>query len=140
MDNNSLTHHGIKGMRWGIRRFQNKDGTRTSLGKRRARSEDATDARNLRKKKVSEMSNAELKRLNERQRLEQEHARLNPGAWKKGLLVVGATAATLGTVGTLYSNGKNVIGIGKKTFDGIVDVVGDRLMKELAVGLAKPLH
>ena len=26
MENNYLTHHGIKGQRWGIRRYQNKDG------------------------------------------------------------------------------------------------------------------
>ena len=30
-----LEHHGIKGQKWGIRRFQNPDGTRTALGKRR---------------------------------------------------------------------------------------------------------
>ncbi len=30
-----LVHHGIRGMHWGIRRFQNKDGTRTSAGKKR---------------------------------------------------------------------------------------------------------
>lgn len=30
-----LSHHGIKGMRWGIRRFQRKDGSLTSAGKRR---------------------------------------------------------------------------------------------------------
>ena len=32
---NELTHHGIKGMKWGIRRFQNKDGSLTPAGRRR---------------------------------------------------------------------------------------------------------
>ena len=33
---NELSHHGILGMKWGIRRFQNKDGSLTSKGKTRA--------------------------------------------------------------------------------------------------------
>lgn len=32
-----LEHHGIKGQRWGFRRFQNKDGSRTTLGKKHER-------------------------------------------------------------------------------------------------------
>lgn len=35
MNRNELYHHGIKGQRWGIRRFQNEDGTRTAAGKKR---------------------------------------------------------------------------------------------------------
>jgi len=31
--NNELTHHGILGMKWGVRRFQNKDGTFNNAGK-----------------------------------------------------------------------------------------------------------
>lgn len=32
---NELYHHGILGQRWGIRRYQNEDGSLTSLGKKR---------------------------------------------------------------------------------------------------------
>ncbi len=34
-DTNQLEHHGIKGQRWGVRRFQKEDGTRTAAGKAR---------------------------------------------------------------------------------------------------------
>ena len=30
-----LCHHGIKGQKWGIRRYQNKDGSLTKAGKER---------------------------------------------------------------------------------------------------------
>lgn len=35
-----LAHHGIKGMKWGIRRFQNPDGTLTAAGKKRYYGQD----------------------------------------------------------------------------------------------------
>ena len=35
MDNTELKHWGIKGQRWGVRRYQNKDGSLTPAGKKR---------------------------------------------------------------------------------------------------------
>lgn len=39
MDEKELLHWGIKGMKWGVRRYQNKDGTLTPAGKKRYNAE-----------------------------------------------------------------------------------------------------
>lgn len=63
----TLAHHGIKGQKWGVRRFQNADGTLTPEGKRRQvardnikRNRDYTDDVN---EIVRTLSNKEKKRL-----------------------------------------------------------------------------
>lgn len=48
MDNN-LQHHGIKGQKWGVRRYQNKDGTLTAAGKKR--NSEADSEKNIERNK-----------------------------------------------------------------------------------------
>lgn len=59
MEYNELRHWGIKGMKWGVRRFQNKDGSLTKAGKQRYGDGDEES-----KESVEERRNKALKSTN----------------------------------------------------------------------------
>ena len=104
---NELYHFGIKGMKWGVRRFQNKDGTRTTAGKSRRKeySSDYIDSRT--KKSISSMSNEELKKRINRYQLENQYRSLEPSVYNKGMTMAKKIIATVGVVGGLYANKTN---------------------------------
>ena len=88
-----LYHWGILGQKWGVRRFQNKDGSRTAAGKRREeeqeKSEDYVKTRESRKKGSAGLSNEELRRINERLRLEADYKNLTTEKMEKAESFVG---------------------------------------------------
>lgn len=44
-----IAHHGIKGQRWGVRRYQNKDGSYTEAGKKRYTNSNSSTSSNSKK-------------------------------------------------------------------------------------------
>ena len=80
-----ISHFGVKGMKWGIRRYQNKDGSLTPEGRKRyGRSEDSEKVRELRKKPVSAMSNQELETVIRRMNLERQYRDLKSSEINSG--------------------------------------------------------
>lgn len=112
-----LEHYGIKGMKWGIRRsWQERSASRA---RRKKDADDFKKVKKLRKKKVSQLTNDELKFITNRLNLEQNFERLNPGRIDRGKKHVDkfvALGATYGGVHALYKSphGQAAIVVGKK--------------------------
>lgn len=70
---NELYHFGVKGMKWGVR----KD-------RKRSDNKDYTESRDLLKKSPNKLSNAELRKINERLNLEQQYSNLTTTQKQRG--------------------------------------------------------
>ncbi len=109
-----LYHHGILGMKWGVRRWQNKDGSLTPAGKERYNddwSDDAKSVATTRSKSSKEMSNAELRRVIERMNLEKQYSQLNKEDISKGKKAVNTLIKTAKTTATIAGIASSVVGL-----------------------------
>ena len=63
MSSNELIHHGIKGMRWGVRRYQNKDGSLTKAGRKKMAKLDKEYSKLTGQKRNTESPNTRLSKM-----------------------------------------------------------------------------
>ena len=117
MDDNVMQHHGIKGQKWGVRRFQNADGSLTTAGKQRAsEAKKRTDSKNR-----GTLTNAQLKAKIERLQMEKQlreltNQEVNSGKVyaQKILKDVGSRVLTTVATGAVLYAGKAAV---SGTFD-----------------------
>lgn len=86
-DKDFLEHYGKLGMRWGKRgasQVLSKVGAKIKSEFSNKDSEDFKKAKTLKKKKLSRMSNAEIRSLNERMQLERQYKDLTKPAINPG--------------------------------------------------------
>lgn len=67
-DENEIIHWGIRGMKWGVRRYQNKDGSLTAAGKKHRAAEEAKLKERERNIKGREKARAEQAKFDAKKR------------------------------------------------------------------------
>lgn len=130
-----LYHSGIKGQKWGVRLYQNPDGSLTPLGRIRYAKQQKTRRKNLEKariakaskvskkddsdisddyreahtkKNIKSMSDAELKKRLNRIQMEDNYAKLKRQDINTGKRYVQGFIKTAGTVATIMTTAINL--------------------------------
>lgn len=90
MENSCLLHYGIKGQKWGIRRFQRKDGSLTPAGKKRYADDDYHEdyRRAHDSKSIRTMSDQELRNRLNRLQMEAQYKQMTASKLDKGKKIV----------------------------------------------------
>ena len=107
---NELYHHGILGMKWGKR-------------KSKTFSKDYTAVKKLRKKNIKNLSNENLKEINNRLNLESSYRQLknNRSATSRGLNAATKVSAIVGSSMALYKIGSKAYSSGKTITTKVLD-------------------
>lgn len=117
MDNNTLQHWGVKGMKWGIRRYQNEDGSLTPAGKRKYAKQKQKEKEH--RERVSGKS-ASLEKMTDTERNRYAQRRIKTMGGKENAIISETTnylgkelkTAAKGVVGTVASSAATGLTVG----------------------------
>lgn len=128
--NDSLCHHGIKGQKWGVRRFQNADGSYTGVGKNRY---GIKGSRKSFRSRLDARTEAEKREGAREDAVAYKYNKPNESGWKGMARAAGAKikpkASRQLATAKRYSQRHSTAGI-------VVRQAGKSVLQGMAVGLA----
>lgn len=123
-----LMHYGIVGQKWGIRRYQNEDGTLTEEGKLRY-NEGTPESETWRKNEAEHLTDAELRRRNNRLQMERQYRDLTTTESERELKQRRKEIINKVLIGTLVSIG--VVAM-SKNYKKAISFIGKFAKKKIA--------
>ncbi len=119
-----LRHYGVPGMKWGVRRYQNKDGGLTSAGKKRYGEGRPSKLDRDRAKAAKKLERAKTKRGREKAQADVDRlAKAKPESYAKAHSVSARVNTAMTKIGALYL-GDQIFNDGRGTRAAIQAVKG----------------
>jgi hypothetical protein len=118
-----LYHHGIKGQRWGIRRYQNPDGSYTSDGKQRYGLI----------KKITKKERQKQKVVNKKVHEETENLSYKQIKTRGNLMLAGILATGAISIAAIHNSDK-IVKAGNKAYNTLKDNYGNKRVTAMVDG------
>lgn len=151
MENNELKHWGVMGMKWGVRRYQNKDGSLTAAGKNRYGSGGSSDgttkkkvSRKVRKQREENLAKARQARTDKKTYEEEKQKAIKSGSAAdvlkfKGDLTPQEMQSAISRIRweqDMASISSKELASGKSKVDKAIDVIGKNTTRAVTVARA----